>query len=370
MSGRDIRSCVACGHCTYICPAAHYERNFTPRGIAEKFILHGRQGIDLWSCLTCHACVEVCPEGVDFPRFMREAREGRDVLEIPVRTHAGVVEAMRKLQASGKGGVREADWLQPELETDPSSTTALFVGCVPLLDVMFADVAPGLTRTLNASIFLLNRMGIRPRLLPLERCCGHDAYWLGEVETFRSLAEWNIEMFRKEGVQEVITVCPECSHTLGDIYPEVLDRNGPKVRHISQVISEGISDGRLRPFNGGTKITFQDPCRLGRMSKEYVAPRTVISAVGDLEEMARSKEMASCCGSTCFMQCDMVVKKWQVDRLEEARGTRADLLVTACPKCRIHLGCAQKDIGTYKSRPKIPIKDVTLLLAENLGWKG
>jgi heterodisulfide reductase subunit D len=370
LSGGSIRSCVACGHCTYICPAAHYERNFTPRGTAEKYILHGRQGIDLWSCLTCHACVDVCPEGVDFPRFMREAREEREVLEIPVRTHAGVIEATRKLQATGKGGPREADWLQEGLETDPSSKTALFVGCIPLLDVTFADVAPGLTRTLNATIFLLNKMGIRPRLLPLERCCGHDAYWLGEKETFRLLAEWNAEMFRKEGIEEIITVCPECSHTLREVYPSVLGRSGPKVRHISQVISDGILDGRLRPAKEDLKITFQDPCRLGRMSKEYDAPRTIISAVGTLADMPRSREMAACCGSTCFMQCDMVVKKWQVDRLEEARNTKAEVLATACPKCRIHLGCAQKDFGSHKSRPKIPIKDVTIILAEHLGWKG
>jgi Fe-S oxidoreductase len=106
------------------------------------------------------------------------------------------------------------------------------------------------------------------------------------------------------------------------------------------------------------------------MSKVYDEPRSVISSVGTLVEMPRSREMAACCGSTCFMQCDMVVKKWQVDRLEEARNTGADVLATACPKCRIHLGCAQKDFGTHKSRPKIPIKDVTLILAEDLGWKG
>jgi len=369
MSGKDIRSCVACGHCTYICPAAHYERNFTPRGTAERFVLHGRNGIDLWSCLTCHACIEVCPEGVDFPRFMREAREGRDEREIPVRTHAGIVEAMRSLQATGKGGAREADWLQPGLEVDPRSNIALFVGCVPLLEVAFGDVAPGLTRILNASIFLLNKMGIRPRLLPLERCCGHDAYWLGEKDTFLRLAEWNAALFEEEGVQEVITVCPECSHTLGDVYPKVLGRNGPKVRHISQVLSEGISDGTLGLLKKELKITFQDPCRLGRMSKEYDASRSLISAVGTLEEMPRNREMAACCGSTCFMQCDMNVKKWQVDRLEEARNTGADVLATACPKCRIHLGCAQKDFGMHRSRPKIPIMDVTLILAENLGWK-
>jgi heterodisulfide reductase subunit D len=366
---KGISSCVGCGHCTYICPAAHYERNFTPRGTSESFLLHGAGKIDLWSCLTCHACVDVCPEGVDFPRFMREEREHRGREVIPVRTHAGILEAMRTLQASGKGGPREADWLQPGLETDPKSPVALFVGCLPLLAIIFQDVAPDLLRIPNATIFLLNQMGIRPRLLPMERCCGHDAYWLGEQETFKRLATWNTQMFRDEGVTDVITVCPECSHTLGRIYPEVLGAKGPKVRHISEVLAQGLRSGQLKLDPSKVKMTYQDPCRLGRMSDIYDEPRSILKAAGELIEMPRHGAMAACCGSTCFMQCDPIVKKWQVDRLDEAKRTGAEKLATACPKCMIHLGCAQKDFGTHKDRPKIPLMDLTVIIAENMGWK-
>ncbi|OPY34881.1 MAG: CoB--CoM heterodisulfide reductase iron-sulfur subunit D [Methanomassiliicoccales archaeon PtaU1.Bin124] len=366
----DIRSCVACGHCTYVCPASHYERNFTARGTAESFLLHGREGIDLWSCLTCHACIEVCPENVDFPRFMKQARASREKDEIPVRTHAGILESMRNLQATGKGGPRKYDWLSPGLEIAQDSPVALFVGCLPMLDIIFKDVAPRLLDIPNAAIFLLNMMGINPRLLPLERCCGHDAYWLGEMNSFKLLASHNSKMLREEGVEEVITVCPECSHTLGTVYLDVLGEHMPRVRHISQVLAEGLREGKLMAPGGAERITYQDPCRLGRMSRVFDEPRIVIGSIGSLVDMPRSREMAACCGSTCFMQCDKVVKRWQVDRLTEARNTGADALATACPKCLIHLGCAQKDFGTHKDRPKIRLEDETVLLARMLGWKG
>ena len=366
----DVRSCVACGHCTYVCPASHYERNFTARGAAESFLLHGRDGMDLWSCLTCHACVEVCPEGVDFPGFMQGMRASRGSNDIPVRTHAGILESMRNLQATEKGGPRRADWLEAGLKTDQGSRTALFVGCLPLLSIVFKDVAPDLVDIPNASIFLLNEMGIAPKLLPLERCCGHDAYWLGEMGTFERLAKANAKMLKEEGVEEVITVCPECSHTLGTLYPKVLGEEGPRVRHVSQVLAEGLRDGRIKVEQKGQKITYQDPCRLGRMSSVYDEPRAIVQACGELVEMPRNRQLAACCGSTCFMQCDQMVKRWQVDRLTEARSIGADILATACPKCRIHLGCAQKDFGTHKGRPKIPLVDETVLLAKRAGWKG
>jgi heterodisulfide reductase subunit D len=188
--------------------------------------------------------------------------------------------------------------------------------------------------------------------------------------TFERLARANARMFQDEGVEEVITLCPECSHTLGMIYPKVLGEKGPRIRHISQVLAEGLADGRIETGGRGQKITYQDPCRLGRMSSVYDEPRTVVQACGELVEMPRNRHMAACCGSTCFMQCDQVVKRWQVDRLTEARSTGADVLATACPKCFIHLGCAQKDFGTHKGRPKIPLVDETVLLARRSGWKG
>ncbi|MCE5295608.1 MAG: (Fe-S)-binding protein [Euryarchaeota archaeon] len=362
----NIGSCIGCGHCTFACPASHFERNFSPRGTAENFVLHGMERLDLWSCLTCGACRTVCPEGVEFPSFMRAVREERRATSIPVRSHAGIIDSIRSLDASGKGIGRSNEWVTEDMHLEGSSDVALFVGCLPMLDVVFKDLKVDLVGILRSAVYILNEMGIRPRLLDGERCCGHDAYWLGEMDTFDRLARMNLDAIGRSKVKTIITVCPECSNTLGQIYPERFGDGGYKVMHIAEVAAKGIEDGTLEAERDEAVYTYQDPCRLGRHSGVYDEPREIVSALGKLKEMPRNREMAACCGSTCFAQCDHIVKKWQVARLEEARGTGADALMTACPKCMIHLSCAQKDFGTYKDRPKIPLKDVSVALAENI----
>lgn len=362
----NVNSCVGCGHCTFSCPASHYERKFSPRGIAESYNLHGPAHLDLWSCVTCGACKEVCPEGVDFPQFMQQLRQERRMEDIPVRTHAGTLEALRSLQMTGKGRGISNDWTTDDLEFDDGSKIALFVGCIPLLDVVFSDLKIDLKSTLRATVRILNRMGIKPRLLRGERCCGHDSYWLGEQRAFEELAKRNIEVFRTSGIEDIVTVCPECAHSIGVLYPEHFGAQDWRVRHISELMEEGIEQGRIVTIKDRKKVTYQDPCRLGRLSGHYEAPRRAIASAAELVEMPRNREMAACCGSTCFVQCDENVKRWQTHRLAEARETGAEELITACPKCMVHLSCAQKDFGTHKDRPKIKLRDLSVLLDESM----
>jgi Fe-S oxidoreductase len=297
---------------------------------------------------------------------MQQLRQERHLEDIPVRTHAGTLEALRSLQMTGKGKGVSNDWTTEDLEFDDVSDVALFVGCVPLLDIVFSDLKIDLKSSLRASVRLLNRMGIRPRLLKGERCCGHDSYWLGEQRAFEELAKRNIEVFRTAGIKEIISVCPECAHSIGILYPECFGEQNWIVHHISEVIAEGIEQGKIVASNNGNKVTYQDPCRLGRQSGHYDEPRKAIGSVAELVEMPRNREMAACCGSTCFVQCDENVKRWQTHRLAEARETGAEQLITACPKCMIHLSCAQKDFGTHKDRPKIKLRDLSVLIDESM----
>lgn len=359
--------CMACGHCTYSCPAAHGERRFSPRRFMEEFSQQGSpEGLDIWSCMGCAACTTVCPQGVDFHHFMREVRQERRSMDPPVRTHAGLVSAIRDLDSVGKGKGHHHQWVTPDLELDQRSDVALFVGCVPTLDVVFRDFQSGLPGLPRSAVRLLNAMGIRPRLLKDERCCGHDAYWLGETDTFERLAKMNLCAIRESGIHTLVTYCPECNHTIGKVYEERFGALGFEVVHLSQLLEQGIRDGRLNFQRSDEVFTFQDPCRLGRGSGIYDAPRNLIKGMGQLAEMTRSGANAACCGSTCFAQCDRITKSWQLTRLEEARATGAGRLVTACPKCLVHLSCAQKEMGTYIGRPRIEIVDLFTLAESNL----
>ncbi|HSV42256.1 MAG TPA: (Fe-S)-binding protein, partial [Methanomassiliicoccales archaeon] len=285
----DIReyACIACGHCGYSCPPAHHRKAFSPRLFVEQHRQGRFEQMDLWSCMTCSACAEICPENVDFPSFMRAQRAKRRKDSLPVRTHAGMIDSMRDLDATGKGAGRRFDWLADDLQIDDDSEVALFVGCLPMLDVIFKDIRPDLLDIPRSAIRLLNLMGIRPRLLTEERCCGHDAYWLGDMETFQRLAGMNREAFACAGVKEIVTVCPECSHTLSSVYDKEIGPSDVRVRHISLLADEAVKNGILKFDKTPMKMTYQDPCRLGRHSGIFDEPRDLIRQMAILKEMPR-----------------------------------------------------------------------------------
>ncbi|MBU1661884.1 MAG: (Fe-S)-binding protein, partial [Chloroflexi bacterium] len=114
------------------------------------------------------------------------------------------------------------------------------------------------------------------------------------------------------------------------------------------------------------RVTYQDPCRLGRHLGVYDAPRELISGLGfELTEMEHNRSASLCCGTSCWTSCGQVSKNIQVERLKEAKATGAELLVTACVKCQIHFKCAQDD-PVLGQEIDIEIRDLTTLIAENL----
>ena len=135
------------------------------------------------------------------------------------------------------------------------------------------------------------------------------------------------------------------------------------MRHITELISEAISNEKLKLRNLDKIVTFQDPCRLGRHLGIYEEPRNAITAVPDLKfvEMARSRKRAICCGVSAWMNCTTYSKSIQLARLKEAKETEADLLVLSCPKCEIHFNCAMKDEKAGKQVKIETIQLVTLI---------
>ncbi|MCK5077048.1 MAG: (Fe-S)-binding protein, partial [Calditrichia bacterium] len=139
------------------------------------------------------------------------------------------------------------------------------------------------------------------------------------------------------------------------------------VSHISEFLAEKLEEKNVKIKTENQKITFQDPCRLGRHLGIYEAPRKAIEYLEgyELKEMGRNKKRGICCGVTCWMNCSQVSKKIQVQRLQEAKATGADTLVTSCAKCKIHFQCALSDKELSKDID-MDIKDLTEIFAENL----
>ncbi|MFH1486020.1 MAG: (Fe-S)-binding protein, partial [Chloroflexota bacterium] len=199
---------------------------------------------------------------------------------------------------------------------------------------------------------------------PNERCCGHDLLWAGDIEHFVKLAQHNMEEIGKAKAKRVVVTCPECYHTLKVEYPRYVAGLGFEVIHMSQLLAEkvDIEEIKFRPLR--KTVTYHDPCRLGRFSGIYDEPRAVISAIPGLElvEMPRSRGSALCCGTQGWINCGAVNKQIQRERLLEAKSTGAELLLTACPKCQIHLRCAMND-GRLAEELSMGIEDVTSLAA-------
>ena len=362
--------CLDCGKCSSVCPVTlHLVEGYTsPRLLVETAVASGENvTLDdplLWSCLTCQRCSEICPSEVDFSSFVQGARQlAFDKGHSGSCTHSGMIQGWMRMMTNPDLEQDRLGWLSDDLEVDQESDTIYFPGCLPYYDAAFADLGFEGLDIARGAVKILNTLGIQPRILENERCCGHDLYWQGDMETFQQLAALNMEIIRNTGAKRVLTTCPECAYTLRTTYPEEIGELGLDVFHISEFIGGELP---IEANKENSKVTFQDPCRLGRFSEVYQQPRDLITELGfELVEMDHNQDTSICCGTSCWSTCGQVNKKVQTSRLKEAGATEAELLITACVKCQIHLKCAQKSPGNGEASP-IPIRDLTTLIAERI----
>lgn len=349
---------MECGVCTGSCPVSRQILTFSPRQMIKRSIISPNGDLlqchELWACLSCARCSERCPVEIDFPEFIRQYREeARKAENLPVESHHGVLQAVSHLQACQISQQRTG-WAADAGRTRETGDIFYFVGCLPFFDVTFRYLEVPSLNIARSVLKLLNRIGIEPVVSNDERCCGHDALWSGDDALFMKLAAINMETIQASGAKTVVFSCPEGYMTFKKYYPRYFGDLPFEVLHMSELLhrelpSAGVS---LRPAsNGDPAVTFQDPCRLGRWMGIYDAPRDLLQQVPEVNllEMERTRENALCCGTTAWMECSACSKSMQLERLQEALDTGAKTMITACPKCQIHLTCAQSgtdlDIG-------------------------
>jgi Fe-S oxidoreductase len=359
-----------------MCPLAG-QGEFSARLIAAEDLedeIRGH-GVGVGRCLTCGSCEARCPQGVRFTEFVRGLRE-RIPLELhPPAPHGGVFQCAARTMAASPPSARDLSWLGDGLEVAEEGEIGLFVGCLPLFEAYFgSELGVRPLEIARSAIRLLNSTGIRPVLVPEERCCGHDLFWNGEREAFAALAQANATAFAERGVKRVVTACAECCRTWRLDYPGVAGGYAPRVEHVAEFVAEGLAGSALafRP-DGDRTLTYQDPCRLGRHLGVLDAPRRVLDALPGVNfvEMPRSGRDAVCCGTSGFIHCDAASRAIQYDRLAEASATGASTLVTACPKCLIHFSCAQAEARRAGVRgPSLEVQDFTVLAANLLADAG
>jgi heterodisulfide reductase subunit D len=362
-----VRLCLDCGKCTVVCPTAQHDADFNPRLIIQRRLRHrdsAGQDETIWSCLNCNMCLERCNYRVEFPRFITALRTEAVKGGVRVQcSHGGALQSVMHLMADPKVKQDRLGWLPPDIRLTENADTIFFVGCAPYFDVVFKDIGVKTLDGVSGALRLLNLAGIPFNILADERCCGRDLLLQGDEEGFLALARTNTAEFNKRGVKRIITYCPECYACLKLEYPRHLEGQNIEILNLVELIAPLVKEKKLVPGGINRQVTYHDPCTLGRGFRLFEPPRDLLQAIPGLKlvEMEQNRERALCCGANPWTYCNAVNRAIQGQRLSQAKATAAEMLVTACPKCQIHLKCAQKNPDSQAEQ--IEIQDLAGLLA-------
>jgi Fe-S oxidoreductase len=235
-----------------------------------------------------------------------------------------------------------------------------WVGCAGSFD----DRAKKITK---AIVKILNKVNMPFAVLGTEESCtGDPAKRAGHEFLFQMQAMNNITVMNGYEVQKIVTGCPHCFNTLKNEYPSL--GGNYEVIHHTQLIQQLINEGRLKVEGGafkGKKITFHDPCYLGRANDEYEAPREVIAKLdAELVEMKRSKANGFCCGAggaQMFKEAEHGDREVNVDRSEEALGLEPNIIAAGCPFCNTMMTDGVKH---FNKEGEVKVLDVAELIAQ------
>lgn len=363
--GEAFKRCYQCGLCDVVCPWNRV-RQFSMRRIVRQAAL-GLTEIeneDIWLCTTCGRCPRQCP------RDVKQIESGVSLRRIA--TEYGVfpksVNPVRTVSASlaGEGnplneeGEKRADWAEglPVQTFTEEMEILYFPGC-------YFSYDPRLQKAARATARILKQAGVDFGILgPAEKCCGESIRKTGDEELFKRLARENIKTFIENGVKKILVSSPHCYHTFNNEYPEFMVNF--QVVHITQYLLELIHRGRIE-FTGEyrKKVTYHDPCYLGRHNGIYGEPRDVLKSVPglDLVEMPESRVDSLCCGGgggRIWMETAKG-ERFSDLRLEQAIGTGAEVLATSCPYC---INNFEDSRLTLDAAERIQVRDVTEIMAE------
>jgi Fe-S oxidoreductase/nitrate reductase gamma subunit len=393
----DSLACTECGRCTSVCPANLTGKMLSPRKIVmdvrarmkEKgpgLVKNGKEYSDdralirdyvseeeLWACTLCNACAQECPININHPSLIVGMRR---YLVMEESAAPGELNAIfsnienngapwqfspedRMLWAEGKV---EVPLMADLLAKGEKPEYLLWVGSAGAFDDRYKQVSTAFAK-------VLNHLGISYAVLGTEEGTSGDvARRAGNEMLFQMQALMNIEVFDGYEVKKILTCDPHAFNTFLNEYPDL--GGNYEVVHHSQFLRDLIAEGKLS-MNGGSlagkKITFHDPCYLGRANKEYKAPRQVLDALSSTTlEMDRNRSFALCCGAgggQMFKEAEKGEKEVFLERTEDALKTGADIIATACPYCMVMMTDGLK----YKNKEdEVSNYDIAELVAQSL----
>ena len=414
----DLISCTECGRCQDQCPAWATDKPLSPKlvimdlrehlfasagellgkkasataeagaagsatnagatagGVATKPLVPDVIAPDvLWSCTTCGACVEQCPVDIEHVDTIVDMRRYQVLIDAEFPSEANLM--LRNVENRGDpwglGSNQRLAWTEGlDFEVPVVSTTIpddveylFWVGCAGALDERARRTTQAIARLLHQARITFAVLG------PKESCTGDPARRLGNEYLFQTQAQTNIETLKAAGVRKIVASCPHCFNSIAREYPSL--GGNFEVFHHTQLLEKLLSSGSLQPINRiEQKVTYHDPCYLGRHNEIYDEPRGVLNHVPGVkvEEMHRCRNKGFCCGaggSRMWLE-ENIGTRINVNRTDEALATGADVISTACPYCLIMLDDATKARQAEGAAPEsVRVMDVAQLLEQSLG---
>ncbi|MDH7484736.1 MAG: (Fe-S)-binding protein [Anaerolineae bacterium] len=367
----DLFGCIQCGKCTGGCPMTLKTQLNIRRLIYQTLVARGSfdlLGFEvLWDCTTCSTCTMRCPKDINPMEViigMRSAlvEGGR----VPPTVKTALESVFRQGNPLSFARSDRAAWVgdlpvRRIADLGEEADFLYYVGCTPSYD-------PRIHPTTRALVDVFDRAGLKFGILgEEEQCCGSEVRRLGESGLFEMLSEDNLALFEELGIHRLVTVSPHCFNVFRNDYP----RNGwqLEVQHYTQVVAELIESGRLT-FSGELprRVTYHDPCYLGKHNGIFDPPRAILRHIPGLElvEMERSRERSLCCeggGGRMWLEGTNREEKLASRRVQEALETGAEILATACPFCVLTLEEAAKLAGLEE---RIQVREIMQLVAEVL----
>lgn len=372
----EVLACIHCGFCRLGCPTfdvTHREsRNARGRNALAFYFMNGSiepsTGLAeaFYSCTTCQACTYFCPAFIKVDEIVEEVRKKLYKAGFVPESILGVEENILKtgnVYASPRE--ERIDIYPPALkekakkgEIKAKAETLLFMGCVPsYLDM---KMVPSLIRVLDGA-------GVDYTTLSVdENCCGFPLYLMGS-DKFESNAEDLIKRIKSKGARELLTPCAGCFKTFKKIYPGIGDL-GMEVYHSVHYLAKLIDEEKIKfEEELDKKVTYHDPCDLGRAFKIFEEPRNILKKIPGLQyvEMARNRLQARCCGGGGGVQAydPKMAVDMAAERVRDALAVGAEIIVSGCAACKDNLRKGARAIPK-EERVKIKVMDITEIMAK------
>ena len=402
LSGQSIQLCYHCHKCTAGCPAA-FAMEYGPDRIL-RLIQFGQQerlltSRDPWLCLGCEMCGAFCPNEIDINEVMIALKEIagetgyrvedcqglRDLLAdylvqrpetvIDDRLCEGISRLNHLSQTitaehniTGDDNSDRLIWSQnlehipPGLEGKKGAEIVYFVGCVASFFPRSYRVPQAFTSILEASNADFTTLGGQ------EWCCGYPLLSMGRLEEAKVLIRHNVAQVKELGASRVTFACPSCYHMWKHVYPDVLEEEiGLEVLHATELMVELIAQGAIELGEMDLRVTYHDPCDLGRKSGVFEAPRQVLRSIPGLTfvEMSSYGQISECCGGGGNLESfdPDVVSEVSLRRVSRACEIDAQVIASACQQCERTLTAAVRKSEEAR-RARMRVMDVTELV-----WK-